>query len=126
MLEAVGFKNAGFVPYSGYEQNMQRVKEWYRLSDKEDRLDFIENCLISQERILQGEDEEEVFFGANNRNPQKPRILIATNKNNYPDASAIHEIEAILTGDHQRAEKMALYYVFARNCSYPKQVRVSD
>ncbi|MDD4953495.1 MAG: pseudouridine synthase [Candidatus Omnitrophica bacterium] len=124
-IESAGFKKSGFNPYDGYEEEMQRAQEWYRAQGMQDRLDFIDEC-IARERILEGEDKKKVFFGANNGDFDNPRILIATNDNDYPDASIIHEVEAIFTGDHKRAEKMMLDYIFARNCCLAHGVLASQ
>ena len=55
--------------------------------------------------IRAGPDSEEIFFGANNENPNAPVILIATNGNDYFAATLVHEIVAILTADHNVASQ---------------------
>ncbi|MCF7887591.1 MAG: hypothetical protein K9L71_04190, partial [Candidatus Omnitrophica bacterium] len=62
--------------------------------------------------IRAGPDNDKVIYGGNNQDLKNPIIFLATNQNPFPELTLIHELKAIISGNHELAEAAELDYFF--------------
>ncbi|MDD5595272.1 MAG: methyltransferase domain-containing protein [Candidatus Omnitrophica bacterium] len=94
----------GFLPVdkNNIPEWVSQVLEYYRKINPQ-RAEFLEGLIKHKGRLSFGPDEENVFYGANNQDPLKPVILIATNCEHCLAATLVHEIEALHGRSHEQA-----------------------
>ena len=123
-IEANGFKAEGFIRTRQDQDGVKRVFKWL---EREHPLLYPKlRVLRKQLEIWVGEDRKEIFLGANGIFKTKRRILIATN---IPDNISfeeilVHEIIAVLTGDHEFALRMQAAYAKFRDQLLQKEERL--
>ncbi|MDD5430170.1 MAG: sigma-70 family RNA polymerase sigma factor, partial [Candidatus Omnitrophica bacterium] len=62
--------------------------------------------------IRAGPDNRKIIYGGNNQNKENPVIFIALNENPFPGLTLVHELKALVAGNHQQAEQAELNYYF--------------